>query len=212
MKKLTRDDSPPVQRLPPTSRPKKRCHFGPKAKRGRSRDRSVLHKKRIRSPPPNPTRRWDVASPWLLNDVHFAPQEWEEISQFPARTTLEPPASIQRTPFDHYEAGPAPAPGENPYRFIQRKLGISAQAFTERINQEVEELLQELEKEKVQEAGPSEKVLSKNECYQMLKDKELTTGTLLGNYRWAADLGRAKWNFEMPNWDPETINLLNAYD
>ena len=48
-------DRPPVRSLPPTSRSKKRCHFGPKAKRGRSRDRSALHKKWSRSPPPNPT-------------------------------------------------------------------------------------------------------------------------------------------------------------
>ena len=163
----------------------------------------------------------DAASHWLPEDPYAdVSPELEELSIFPARPTLAPPAFIRKTPFDHYKAGPTPAPSEDPYRFIHRKLGISAQTFQERLTQDVEELLQELAEERAasetnkqqeteemkQGAGSSERVLSKDECYQLLHDKELTTGSMLGNFKWAADLRIAKWNFEMPNWDAETIN------
>jgi len=153
---------------------------------------------------------------WLPEEAHVPP-ETEELSRFPARITLAPPAPTQRTPFDHYKAGPSPAPRDDPYRFIHRKLGISTQTFEERINQEVEELLQELEEERTsskkstqQEAGPSEHVLSEDECYWTLRDKELTSGSMLGMYKWAVGLDRAKWNFE-PKWDWESLSLLDVY-
>jgi hypothetical protein len=119
-----------------------------------------------------------------------------------ARTTLAPPTYIKRSPSDHYKAGPTPAPTEDPYRFIQRKLGISAKTFEERIAQDVDDLLQELADEKCastpptqQEAGPSECAILKDKCYRMLRDKELTSGSMLGMFKWAADLGRARVQF-----------------
>ena len=75
----------------------------------------------------------------------------------------------------------------------------------------MEELLQEIAEEKKLEAGPSERILSKEECYKMLRDKELTTGSMLGMYKWAAGLGKDMWNCEL-NWDAESISLLDAYD
>lgn len=45
----------------------------------------------------------------------------------------------------------------------------------------------------------------------MLCDKELTSGSMLGMFKWAVDLGRARFNFEM-NWDAESISILDAYD
>jgi hypothetical protein len=146
-----------------------------------------------------------------------ASPEPEVLSQFPARTTLAPPALSNMTPFDHYKAGPAPAPRDDPYIHIHRKLGISAETFDERLNQEVEELLQEIEEERMastshtqQEAGPVERVLTEDECYRMLRDKELTFGSMLGMYKWAVGLDRAKWNFE-PKWVWESLCLLDAY-
>lgn len=45
----------------------------------------------------------------------------------------------------------------------------------------------------------------------MLCDKHFNTGSLLGMWKWAADLGVARYNFEM-EWTPENIKLLDAYD
>jgi hypothetical protein len=44
----------------------------------------------------------------------------------------------------------------------------------------------------------------------MLRDKELTTGSMLGMYKWAVGLDCAKWNFEA-KWDWESLCLLDAY-
>lgn len=116
-----------LDRLPPKSRNKRRCHFGPQKKRGRSKERREQGKQ-SRSPPVRPPqRRWDASSNWLLEDIYS--EELEEPPILSARTTLAPPTYKQRTPFDHYKAGPAPAPYEDPYRFIHRKLGISALTF-----------------------------------------------------------------------------------
>ena len=57
----------------------------------------------------------------------------------------------------------------------------------------------------------TERIISKDECYRMLSDKVLTSGSMLGMYKWAANLGTARYNFEM-EWTPENISLLNAYD
>jgi hypothetical protein len=113
---------------PPTSRSKRCCHFGPQRQRGRSRSRPEQLEERDRAPSTKPSRRrWDVSSPWLPDEAHSdLSSEPEEMSKFPARTTLAPPALSNRTPFDHYKAGPAPAPRDDPYRYIHRKLGISA--------------------------------------------------------------------------------------
>jgi hypothetical protein len=100
-----------LERLHPTSRSKRRCYFGPQTQRGRSRSQPEQHEEQARSPPTRPPhRRWDVTSHWLPEEAHVPP-ETEELSRFPARITLAPPTPTQRTPFDHYKAGPHPPPG-----------------------------------------------------------------------------------------------------
>ena len=59
--------------------------------------------------------------------------------------------------------------------------------------------------------APRERVISKEECWRMLSGKHLTTGSLLGMWKWAADLGWARYNFDM-ELTPENIRLLDAYD
>ena len=127
------------------------------------------------------------------------------------------PASIRRTPFDRYRTQAPPAPTENPYRFIHKKLGLSEAAFEARLKEDVEALLKEIEDDKLTQevhtppSTPQGHVLSKDECFKMLCMKELTTGSLLGNYLWAADLHRSRFNFDI-TWDAEGLSVLDAYD
>lgn len=138
-----------------------------------------------------------------------------------------PRGPVSRTPLDHYKAGPQPEPNENPYRFIYRKLGLSEEEFECRIREDIDELLNKIAAEKApapEEPPPRAEVpmpiedaiplrpLSKEECYRMLHDKTLSTGSLLGTYMWAANLGASRFNFEMPSWDEQNIHLLDAYD
>jgi hypothetical protein len=139
------------------------------------------------------------------------------------RVTLRSP--IRLTPFDHYWHKP-PSLERNHYEYSCRKLGITEEKLRESFNEDIDSLLREIEEvrtsseatptpstfEHAPAAAPVERVLSKDECFLMLQGRELNTGSLLGMYLWAADLGRARyWNFEM-NWDQESIEKLNAYD
>jgi hypothetical protein len=45
----------------------------------------------------------------------------------------------------------------------------------------------------------------------MLMNEQLTTGSMLGMYMWATNLGEAKYNFvEELGWDDYSLSLLDA--
>ena len=216
----------------PKSRHKVCCRFGP----ARPREARPLFQLQTQNKQPH-TTSWDASSLQLPEDLCPELEEEDRSSySFPARCTLMHSVSPKRTPFDHYLKKPAqPAPALNPYRFAHRKLGMSEAAFEECLKEDVEAFFKEIEEDKasseapnpppppdtssssstqtsLHDATPVEKVLSKDECFRRLMGSELNTGSLLGMYLWAADLGRARyWNFEM-KWDKESIELLNAYD
>lgn len=76
-----------------------------------------------------------------------------------------------------------------PPRFVLRRLGISAQEFEDKIQQEIDDLFQEIKDERRQallENLSYERVLSKADCRQMFTTPP--TNSLLGVYRWAHDL------------------------
>jgi hypothetical protein len=59
--------------------------------------------------------------------------------------------------------------------------------------------------------APLERPISKDECYRMLMNEQLTTGSMLGMYMWATNLGEAKYNFvEELGWDDYSLSLLDA--
>ena len=145
------------------------------------------------------------------------------------RVTLRPPSPSGLSPFDHYRHKTVPAQRANPFEYNCRKLGITEETLKESLNDDIDSLLMEIEEVRMtpeeqvvsstQEnfppsaaTTPTERVMSKDECFTLLCRKELNTGSLLGMYLWTADLGRARyWNFEM-TWDQESIELLDAYD
>jgi len=199
---------------PPKSRTKTKCRFGPRPRQERPPNRPTSHRF---------FRSWDTSSNQLPVDED---QNHLEIPcpHLPARVTLEHAALLSRTPFDHYKAQASPAPRDNPFIFLQRRLGILEAEFEAQIEQEVDDLLKEQEIERnnarvespprIEEAPPprpDERPISKDECITMLSRLEFTTGSLLGMWRWAANLGEARFNFEL-GWDAESLELLNAYN
>lgn len=75
----------------------------------------------------------------------------------------------------------------------------------------MDELLAEIEatrRQELLESLPFEHVLSKEDCLRMFRDNHPTSATLLGVYRWAADLGQAWCNFDW-DWDKDDLNVLN---
>ena len=61
-------------------------------------------------------------------------------------------------------------------------------------------------------ASPTPRILTQEDCLQLFITTGVpSSGSLLGVYRWAANLGVAHFNFET-DFSPEDITLLDAYD
>lgn len=94
-------------------------------------------------------------------------------------------------------------------------MGLTEEEFNARTSQDVDELLAEIElsrRQELLEQLPFERVLTKEDCLQMFRvNGHPTTGPMLGVWRWAADLGHARFNFET---EPvgDDYSFLNAYD
>ena len=168
------------------SRPKKRCLFRP----GKHRTHSQNPEAGQALIPAHTSGEVPSHLPPLSGD--YLEFNDHEFTIAPDRPTLTMPMTQRRSPFSHYKdrirAGPS-SPGPDPYRFLYRKLGVTAAEFEDRTTEEIEELFQEIEAERRQallESLPCERVLSKADCRQMFQNIGIpTTGSLLGVYRWA---------------------------
>lgn len=106
-----------------------------------------------------------------------------------SRTTLSLPQRKQRTLLDKYKGIAPSPPKDNPYRFIQRKLGFSMSEFEDKIDQEIDELFQEIEQERRQallESLPLGCALTKADCRKLFPTPP--SGSLIGVYNWAHDI------------------------
>ena len=212
----------------PHSRVKIKCPFGPL-----SRPRGEEHE----APPPTtgshsaPLEPQGPTSPQAtegtLNPPLEIPTDPETSGPHPPlekrisfqvdRVTLEPPRHRGGTPFDHYKAQVPEAPQPNPYRFLLPKLNLTEEELNSRVDREVDTLLRDLRNER-QLARLStgddslQRILTKEDCLTLFRATGVPqSGSLWGVYRWAADLGIARFNFDM-ELTPENIALLDAYD
>jgi hypothetical protein len=102
-------------------------------------------------------------------------------------------------------------------------MGITAQEFEANVTQEINEIIQQANTERLLErifptlpntsgADPPSRILTKEDCLSLFRATgEPSSGSLLGVYRWAADLGHAKFNFEKELEDHE-FHFLDEYD
>lgn len=61
-------------------------------------------------------------------------------------------------------------------------------------------------------ACPTPRILTKEDCLQLFFTTGVpTSGSLLGVYCWAADLGHARYNCDLPP-DTTDFSFMNAYD
>ena len=182
------EDKRTTQQHLPTSRTKRRCFFGPNKHRGKA----------------------DNASPSLAFDIPTTSQQNRLPTQEPAdhrpppqsssvrsqvgrsRPTLTLPFHRYKSPLERRKDKTPQEPQPNPYRFIQRKLGLTETEFDNRLTQDIDELLQEIENERrlaLLESLPCGRVLTKDDCKQLFPlSRPPTSGSLLGIYSWAHDL------------------------
>lgn len=78
-----------------------------------------------------------------------------------------------------------------PYRFLCKQFGLTETEFEDKIAEEIDDMLQEIEHERRQallETLPFERVLSREECRRMLEASQTPlTGSQLGVLRWASE-------------------------
>ena len=145
-------------------------------------------------------------------------EEPDSVITAPCRVTLRPPGIRSRSPFaGRYGIPPNPLdpPQPNPNRFAYQRMGLSAETLDARVTAEVNELLWEARAERqLASLFPPhiQRILSKEDCLTLFR----ATGVphhetaLFGVWRWAADLGIVRFNFEH-----EVVNddysFLNAY-
>ena len=99
---------------------------------------------------------------------------------------------------------------------MHQRLGISAAELDERVEQEVEEFMREITTERMMDrlTAPEglQRILTKEDCLTLFRATGVpASGPLWGVWRWAANLGEARFNFEEPA-DVGDYSFLNAYD
>lgn len=125
------------------------------------------------------------------------------------------PNPPRRTPFDHYRAKATTTPTLDPYRFTHQKFGLTAAEFEIEFTNDIDNLLREIDTNRHKDLLdniPFECPLSKEDCLGLFRTNgQPTLGSLLGVYRWAADLGTSRFNFEF-DLDIDDFSILDAYD
>lgn len=129
------------------SRPKVKCYFGPQARRGRRRRRCPPSPRRDLPPSPPPVRTRPPTQGHQEVDPSPLPsrspvRDGDPLPQIlPDRPTLMNPVRARRSPFGRYMNNPNSEPEANPYRFLQRRLGITAEQFEAELTKEIDDFL-----------------------------------------------------------------------
>lgn len=158
--------------------------------------------------------------------IWFGQDQQREDTQvtLPAKTTFIHFSPARRSPFAHYPGTPLATTRPPPFRSAPERLGLSDSKFDALLTQEIDEVLLASEEERRQsrlppreEPSPSEPsqalpILSKDDCLAFFRlHGHPTSGSLLGVWRWAANLDIPKFNFER-EMDWNDLSFLNAYD
>ena len=206
-----------------TSRPKVKCRFGPYIKSGQD-------PRRRRTPladdePPTPRGSTpDEPSTSAAHTVELPiadiPSEIPTLQRLQCqqadRITFTSPTTRRRSPFARYYHMPEDPPVPNTNRFALARLGISAEELQRRAAQEATEELTRIRLECQLESLTSppgfQRILTKEDCLLLFTATGVPPpGPLLGIYRWAANLGVSRYNFEIED-DCNDFSFMNAYD
>lgn len=130
----------------------------------------------------------------------------------------------RRSPFGSYFPTVENAPRPQPNRFALRRLGLSEADLAAQTARKADEFLREANEvlceafveRRLARLFPSKlsstlRILTKKDCMQLFRTTGVpTTGSLMGVYRWAANLGESRYNFEEPA-DVHDYSFLDPY-
>ena len=166
---------------------------------------------------PTSSYEWDpqVQKFQMEDDTHVV---------LPDRPTFFHFTPAKSSPFARYSKTPITDVRLTPFGPVHACLGLSEEEFEARLTSVIDSVLvprvdaccraKELECEAPPSPHPilSLPVMTKEDGLRFFRHREFpSTGPLLGVYRWAADLGRARFNFDF-DFDRDDLSILNAYD
>ena len=148
----------------PSSRPKRRCHFGPRA-RSKHVHKRIKRDTHALDTPYYPLRKKEDSSFGRNTEVQpvfqtphtkSSPFGGEKLT-LPDRVTLQPGPRTRRTPFDFYKKNEVvPGLEFNSTKRAAKSLGVSVQTFEDSLTKEIDELLCEIEASRREELRFSE--------------------------------------------------------
>lgn len=129
------------------SRPKRRCRFGPRARRAQDpARRASLQQQEGRTQTTRTKQGTEEAAPFLRTEFPTPDSLPLDNPQSLARVTLQRAECTRRTLFDHYKAKSGNKESEvDSSKFAARRLGISESEFEDALTTEINELLGEIE-------------------------------------------------------------------
>ena len=214
----------------PTSRAKRRCYFGPRSKKLEDLRVSGPESPEVLSLPiPSPEHHddCDVSEPPFpghhdQDPVQPSVNVEASTSHQPCdRVTFTHPSDLplRHSPFQSYFSSVTNLPRPNPNRFALRRMGLTEAQLQVNADRDAVELLREVSTEqrlaRIFSSEPTDppRILTREDCMQFFFDTGVPTssGALLGAYRWAAGLGEARFNFELPP-DTTDFSFMDAYD
>jgi hypothetical protein len=136
--------------IKPTSRPKRKCRFGPRARRTLHRQGTQSHNPPQLRATPTVESPTDPPYPSHINSPPpiIPPRKDPFVNQtYPDRVTFQPVIRPRRTPFDHYKKDKGTWRGAevNTAKIVAKRLGIPKIEFGELLTREINELLDEIE-------------------------------------------------------------------
>ena len=133
----------------------------------------------------------------------------------------------RRTPFDRYKLGNLYRPPSPPnYRLAAYNSGLAPEDLASRVTWEIDALLadaaidrQNLSKdfEELPAVAPVSTPLSREDGHRLFINNILaypsaaSPGSVIGIWSWVAGLSSCRFNFDF-DWDPHSVEQLNAYD
>ena len=199
---------------PPKRSSKRKCPFGPISRRRKTQ-------REDREEPPQEPQPTTQNLPHNQQVSHEPYQRTHDTTSA-FRVMLMPSGPSNRSPFDHYKTTAKEEPRRKPpSRAINSSPVLTKQELQARIIREINEEiridcaerhLNSFALPNINGEEPPPRILTKEECLSLFNVTGFpTSGSFLGVYRWAADLGHARYNF-VRELDEHEYHLLNAYD
>lgn len=151
---------------------------------------------------------------WISQEQYHLEEE-EVGTILPDRPTFFHYSTARRAPFGRYDKSVVDHRTPPLFQKVHERLGITEEEFDTNLRREIDELLTPPAQKASSSspARPSEPltVMTKADVLRFLGNRALTSGSELGIYKWAADLGWARYRYDF-NLEYNEASWLAGFD